>query len=82
MRADPAWHAARALPRSHKAERATAFSALRKAYGFTEAALHEAVKGLFTRSLSMHFPCALTRNEKVRTNEHFVTSGIIEIDPI
>ncbi|HEX4206297.1 MAG TPA: helix-turn-helix domain-containing protein, partial [Ktedonobacteraceae bacterium] len=45
MRADPAWQEARTIPRSHKAERAATFSALRKAHGFTEAALHEAVKG-------------------------------------
>ncbi|GHO70153.1 hypothetical protein KSC_090450 [Ktedonobacter sp. SOSP1-52] len=41
MRADPAWQEARTLPRTHKAERAAAFSTLRKAHGFTEAALHE-----------------------------------------
>ena len=46
MRSDPAWQEARALPRTHKAERTAAFSALRKAHGFSEAALHEAVKGL------------------------------------
>jgi len=40
MRADPAWQAARAIPRSHTQERATAFRALRERYGFTEYALH------------------------------------------
>src|SRR5215831_14789034 len=46
MRADPAWQAARAIPRTHKQERQAAFAALRKLYGFSEVALHEAVKGL------------------------------------
>src|SRR5215470_6737576 len=41
MRADPAWQAARAIPRSHTQERRAAFSALREQYGFSEYALHE-----------------------------------------
>jgi hypothetical protein len=36
MRADPAWQAARAIPRAHTQERATAFRALREQYGFSE----------------------------------------------
>ena len=44
MRHDPAWRMARALPRSHKPERAQAFSALRKKYHFSEYELHEYVK--------------------------------------
>jgi len=36
MRDDPAWSKARAIPRSHKQERAQAFSALRKTYRFSE----------------------------------------------
>ena len=36
MRADPAWQAARAIPRTHTQERRTAFSALRERYGFSE----------------------------------------------
>ena len=44
MRADPAWQAARAIPRSHKPERQAAFSALRQQYGFSEYALHEYAK--------------------------------------
>jgi len=39
MRADPAWQAARDLPRSQKQERKQAFSALREQYGFNEYAL-------------------------------------------
>ena len=37
MRADPAWQAARALPRTQKLERARAFGALRQQYGFSGA---------------------------------------------
>ena len=36
MRNDPAWASARAIPRTHKQERAQAFSALRKTYHFSE----------------------------------------------
>src|SRR5579859_1747079 len=36
MRADPAWQKARAIPRSQKQERATAFRALRAQHGFSE----------------------------------------------
>src|SRR6266478_7994979 len=41
MRADPAWQAARATPRSKPHERQAAFSALRKQYGFSEYGLHQ-----------------------------------------
>ena len=40
MRADPAWQAARALPRTQKRERHAAFSCLRTQYQFSEYALH------------------------------------------
>ena len=44
MWADPAWQAARALPKTQKQERAAAFSRLRQQYGFSEYALHEFAK--------------------------------------
>ena len=44
MRNDPAWNKARAIPRSHKQERALAFSALRKKNRFSEDDLHEYAK--------------------------------------
>jgi transposase len=44
MRADPAWQAARALPKTQKQERAAAFSHLRQQYGFSEYALHDFAK--------------------------------------
>ncbi|HEX4205254.1 MAG TPA: hypothetical protein VHZ51_13900, partial [Ktedonobacteraceae bacterium] len=40
MRADPAWLAARAIPRTQQQERHAAFSALRQKSGFSEYALH------------------------------------------
>ncbi|GHO48545.1 AAA family ATPase [Ktedonospora formicarum] len=61
MRADPAWQEARALPRSHKAQRAVAFSALRQAHGFTEAALHQAVKGLRVGWIAEHIEAVLAQ---------------------
>jgi len=44
MWADPAWQAARALPKTQKQERAAAFSHLRHVYGFSEYALHDFAK--------------------------------------
>ncbi|GHO49775.1 zinc ribbon domain-containing protein [Ktedonospora formicarum] len=61
MRADPAWQEACALPRAHKGERAAAFSALRKAYGFTEAAMHQAVKGLRVGWIAEHIEAVLAQ---------------------
>jgi hypothetical protein len=44
MRNDPAWASACAIPRTHKQERAQAFSALRKKHHFSEYDLHEYAK--------------------------------------
>lgn len=44
MRADPAWQAARAIPKEQKRERTAAFSQLRQKYGFSEYALHNFAK--------------------------------------
>src|SRR5258708_12641670 len=44
MRADPAWQAARAIPKTQKQERVAAFSHLRQMYGFSQYALHEFAK--------------------------------------
>jgi len=54
MRADPGWNQARAIPRTQKAERKTAFAALREKYGFTENALQEAAKSLRVGHLAEH----------------------------
>ncbi|WP_338010110.1 transposase [Ktedonobacter racemifer] len=66
MRSDPAWQEARALPRTHKAERAAAFSALRKTYGFSEAALHEAIKGLRVGWIAAHIEAVLAQTLATR----------------
>src|SRR6516162_9384237 len=42
MRADAAWQAACAIPRSQKLDRQRAFAALRVQHGFSEYALHDA----------------------------------------
>src|SRR5260370_22656071 len=44
MWADPAWQAARTLPRTQKQERKAAFSALRERYQFSEYGLHAFAK--------------------------------------
>src|SRR5438128_858298 len=66
MRADPAWQAARALPRTHKQERARAFSALRKLHGERSAALHEAVKGLRVGWIAEHIEAVLAQTLATR----------------
>jgi hypothetical protein len=66
MRAASAWQEACAIPRSQKAERAAAFSALRKTYGFSEAALHEAVKGLRVGWIAEHIEAVLAQTLATR----------------
>jgi hypothetical protein len=45
MWADPAWQAARAIPKTQKREHAAAFSQLRQEHGFSEYALHDFARG-------------------------------------
>ena len=61
MRADPAWQAARAIPRTRKQERRAAFSALRERYGFSEYAFHELAKGLRVSWLAEHLDAVLAQ---------------------
>ena len=61
MRADPAWQEARALPRAQKVERQRAFAALRQQYGFSEYALHEAVKALRVSWIADHVEAVLAQ---------------------
>ena len=61
MRADAGWQAARAIPRSHKQERARAFRALREQYGFSEYALHEAGKRLRVSWVADHLDAVLAQ---------------------
>src|SRR5215471_1710609 len=61
MRADPAWQAARALPRTHTQERNTAFAALRERYGFSEYAFHELARKLRIAWLADHLDAVLAQ---------------------
>ncbi len=66
MRADPAWQAARAIPRSQKQERRAAFSALREQYGFSEAALHAYAKEARVSFLADHLDAVLAQTLATR----------------
>src|SRR6266536_3516937 len=61
MRADPGWQGARHIPRTHKQQRQAAFSTLRKQYGFTEYALHEAAKALRVSWIADHLDAVLAQ---------------------
>src|SRR5215467_13426568 len=61
MRADPAWQAARAIPRTQKQERNTAFAALREQYGFSEYAFHELARRLRVNWLADHLDAVLAQ---------------------
>jgi hypothetical protein len=61
MRADPAWQAARAIPRTQSQERKAAFSALRERYGFSEYAFHELAKELRVSWLAEHLDAVLAQ---------------------
>ena len=66
MRADPAWQAARAIPRSQKQERQCAFAALRAQHGFSEYALHETAKVLNCTWVSDHVDAVLAQTLATR----------------
>jgi hypothetical protein len=66
MKADPAWQAARAIPRTHKQERRAAFSALREQYGFSEYAFHELAKELRVSWLAEHLDAVLAQTLATR----------------
>ncbi len=61
MRADPAWQAARAIPRPQPQERKAAFAALRERYGFSEYAFHELAKELRVSWLAEHLDAVLAQ---------------------
>src|SRR5215469_755543 len=61
MRADPAWQAARAIPRTQKEERRAAFAALREHYGFSEYAFHELARKLRVSWLAEHLEAVLAQ---------------------
>jgi hypothetical protein len=66
MRADPAWQAARAIPRSHIQQRQAAFSALRERYGFSEYALHEYEKRTRVSWIAEHLDAVLAQTLATR----------------
>jgi hypothetical protein len=66
MRADPAWQAARAIPRTHPQERRAAFSALRERYGFSEYAFHDLAKELRVAWLADHLDAVLAQTLATR----------------
>src|SRR5437660_11785880 len=66
MRADPAWQAARAIPRTHTQERRAAFSALRQRYGFSEYAFHDQARELRVSWLADHLDAVLAQTLATR----------------
>jgi len=66
MCADPAWQAARDLPRSQKQARKRAFGALREQYGFSEYALHAAAKPLRVSWLAEHVDSTMAQTLATR----------------
>src|SRR5215467_7254746 len=66
MRADPAWQAARAIPRTQPQERKAAFAALRERYGFSEYAFHELAQKLRVSWLAEHLDAVLAQTLATR----------------
>jgi hypothetical protein len=66
MRADPAWQAARAIPRTHTQERRAAFSALRERYSFSEYAFHDLARELRVSWLADHLDAVLAQTLATR----------------
>jgi hypothetical protein len=66
MQADPAWQAARAMPRTHKQERNAAFCALRERHGFSEYAFHELARQLRVGWIADHLDAVLAQTLATR----------------
>jgi len=66
MRADPAWQAACAIPRTQPQERRAAFAALRERYGFSEYAFHELARKLRVSWLAEHLDAVLAQTLATR----------------
>jgi transposase len=66
MRADPAWQAARSIPRSKKQERAQAFSHLRRTHHFSEYDLHEFAKHAQSSWIADHIDSTMTQTLATR----------------
>jgi hypothetical protein len=74
MRADPAWQGARAIPRTQKQERNTAFAALRERYGFSEYAFHEFGRKLRVMWLAEHLDAVLA--QMLATRAYHALNGV------
>ncbi len=66
MQADPAWQAARALPRTRPEVRQAAFSALRTRYGFSNYAFQDFAKALRVCWLADHLDAVLAQRLATR----------------
>ena len=66
MWADPAWQAARAIPKAQKRERAAAFSHLRHVHGFSEYALHDYAKRANCTWIADHIDAMLAQTLATR----------------
>src|SRR5258708_23190304 len=66
MWADPAWQAARAIPKTQKRERAAAFSQLRRAYGLSEYALYDYPKRAMSAWIADHIDAMLAQTLATR----------------
>jgi hypothetical protein len=66
MKADPAWGAAQALPRTRPLERRAAFSALRQQYGFSDYAFQGFAKELRVSWLADHLDAVLAQTLATR----------------
>src|ERR1051326_6687893 len=66
MRANPAWQVARAIPHTQQLERKRAFGTLRQPYGFSEYALHDAVKGMNCAWIADHVEAVVAQTLATR----------------
>jgi hypothetical protein len=66
MQADPAWNAARAIPRSQKATRKAAFTEQRKRYGFSEYEMHAYAKTARCTWLAEHLDSTMAQTLATR----------------
>jgi hypothetical protein len=66
MRNDPAWAAARSIPRTDRQERAQAFSALRKQYHFSEYDLHKYAKAARVSWIADHIDATMAQTLATR----------------
>jgi transposase len=66
MKADPAWQATRALPRTRPLARRAAFSALRTQYGFSDYAFQDFAKELRVSWLAEHIDAVLAQRLATR----------------